>query len=104
MLGKPKDPRPMPTGEEDDSYLKPGMKDENESGHKIGTMPVAKPKKAIGDLVRKLPTPKGKIAPMPKPRIKSDDARGMKPYISKVNANKAALRKMLKKEGSIRSK
>lgn len=36
MLGKPGNPKPMPIGEEDDSYLKPGMKDENESTHKIG--------------------------------------------------------------------
>lgn len=95
MIGKPKDPRPMPTGEEDDSYLKPGMKDENESGHKIGTMPVAKPKKAIGDLVRKLPTPKGKITPMPKPI--PGKGPGAKPIPNAVAGKQGALRKMLKK-------
>jgi hypothetical protein len=61
MIARPKDPRPI--GEEDDSYLKPGMKDENEKAHKIGIhTPVKKIpiKKAMS--VPKVPAAQAKAA------------------------------------------
>jgi len=81
MISKPKDPRPI--GEEDDSYLKPGMKDENESTHKVGRPTPVKPMP-----VKKNGLVKG-VKPMP---VKKNGlVKGVKPMAGKVRALREAM-------------
>lgn len=77
MNTKPRDPKPM--GEEDDSYLKPGMKDESETTHKIGVPKPVKP--FAGNLAKKIPAGK------PKPNL------GVKTLGGKQKALRSAMKK-----------